>query len=99
MTSSNCFINGFGLWRTLMDYRANRGYNAKTKEKPRLPGFLPCAGGVAERPIAPVLKTGDAVRCSRVRISPPPHVQPSDGSRDDQKLLGVHQGPKDIRSR
>ena len=29
-------------------------------------------GGVAERPIAPVLKTGDAVRCSRVRISPPP---------------------------
>src|SRR2546429_148549 len=29
-------------------------------------------GGVAERPIAPVLKTGDAERCSRVRISPPP---------------------------
>src|SRR5262245_19134115 len=30
------------------------------------------SGGVAEWPIAPVLKTGDVERRSRVRISPPP---------------------------
>ena len=31
-------------------------------------------GGVAERPIAPVLKTGDVARRPRVRISPPPLI-------------------------
>jgi hypothetical protein len=30
------------------------------------------SGGVAERPIAPVLKTGNAERRSRVQIPPPP---------------------------
>ena len=33
-------------------------------------GFCRGPGGVAERPIAPVLKTGDVARCPRVRISP-----------------------------
>ena len=72
---------GRGLQWTLMDYRRGIAYNAKTTEKTWFPRNSCRPGGVAERPIAPVLKTGDAERHSRVRISPPPLISAG-------KLLG-----------
>ena len=87
-------LSGHGLFQTKGVFERGIGfclisrYDVKSDKS-----STKCAGGVAERPIAPVLKTGDVERRSRVRISPPPltrHADSSTGAPGQPKGIFSH---------